>query len=295
MKPARLTVRFRVADPPADLEPAIGVFHRFIQKGQVEGQILDVADYRHVPRGPGVLLIGHDVDYGLNRDTLTLVRKRSGHDPAATQLRDLLRMGLGAMEAIGYDGALDVDFDRSRFTVAAVDRRLGSPDEVEDALRAAIEPAVIELYGPDVAITPVEIDDRRRVPELFVEADADIAATVLEKLGGWKPPGQSPWDITVEDLVALRRNGQDFVLLDVREDHERGIVHLGGEHIPLADLNEQMGELDRTTQTIAYCRAGLRAPKAVEQLRRAGFSDVRHLNGGLMAWIDRIDPTLPRY
>ncbi|MDX1619339.1 MAG: rhodanese-like domain-containing protein [Nitriliruptorales bacterium] len=295
MKPARLTVRFRVADPPADLQPAIGVFHRFIQKGQVEGQILDVADYRHVPRGPGVLLIGHDVDYGLNFDTLTLVRKRSGHYPAATQLRDLLRMGLGAMQAIGYDGALNIDFDRSRFTVAAVDRRLGSTDEVEDALRTAIEPAVTELYGADASISPIEIDDPRRVPELLVEADAEVAATVLEQLGGWQPPGQSPWDITVEDLVALRENGQDFVLLDVREDHERDIVHLGGEHIPLADLDERVDELDHATQTIAYCRAGLRAPKAVEQLRRAGFPDVRHLNGGLMAWIDRIDPSLPRY
>ncbi|MDX1620900.1 MAG: rhodanese-like domain-containing protein [Nitriliruptorales bacterium] len=295
MNPQRLSVRFRVEDAPDNLDPAIGLFHRFIQKGAVEGQILDVADYRHVPDGPGVLLVGHDVDYGINRSAFSVLRKRSAQDPTATQLRDALRMGLGAVEAMSYDGGLRVAVDRSRFTVTAVDRNLGAAPEAEAVFRAQVEPVVSELFGPDATVTATEVDDPRRPPELVVEANPGAAGEVLEKLGGSQAPGQSPWDLTVEELARLRDSEAPIVLLDVREDTERNIVHIGGEHIPLADLDDHLDGLDRGAQIVTYCRAGLRAPKAVDRLRDAGFEDVWNVNGGLMAWIDRIDPSLPRY
>lgn len=295
MNPQRLSVRFRVGKAPDDLEPAIGTFHRFIQRGRVEGLSLDVADYRHVPKGPGVLLVGHDIDYGVNEHAFTVVRKRSAADDAATQLRDALRMGLGALDAIEDDGALALSVDRSRFTVSAVDRRLGSPADVERALHAEVEPVVADLYGDGAIVTTVEIDDPRRAPELFVEVDPAVADQALEKLGGAQAPGQSPWDISVEELARLRESEAEFLLLDVREESELDTVTLGGKHLPLASISERLDELERDAHIIVHCRAGTRGAKAVTQLREAGFDNAWNVNGGLMAWADRIDPSLPRY
>lgn len=295
MNPARVSVRFPTSNPPGDLEPAIAVFHRFIQRGLVEGLILDVADYRHVPQGPGVMLIGHDVDYGINPDEFTVIRKRSGDDPAATQLRDALRMALGAMDAVEDDGELDVTFDRSRFTIAAIDRRLGTPDEVQAALRVEIEPLITELYGPDAKVSVTDTDGAHRTPTLQVEADPAAAAEVLDRLGGAAAPGQSPWDLRPEELARLRDGDDEFVLVDVREETEYETVNLGGRLIPLATLGDRLDELDRDSHIVVHCRAGGRGAKAVGLLRDAGFDNAWNLNGGLMAWIDRVDPTLPRY
>lgn len=294
MNPQRLTVRFPVDDVPDDLEPALGVFHRFIQRGLVEGLILDVADYRHVPNGPGVMLIGHDVDYGISHEGFTVVRKRSAHDPATEQLRDVLRMGLGALDAIAADGQLDVSVDRSSFTVTAPDRLLGPPDEVAAALGTEIEPTVTELFGGGATVTTVDHNDPRLAPEVLVESDEN-AIRVLEALGGSQAPGQSPWDISVDELFRLRNSDAEFTLLDVREENEYETVNLGGRLAPLASLGEHVVDLDRGTKIVAHCRAGTRGAKAVAQLRDAGFDDVWNVNGGLIAWIDRIDPSLPKY
>lgn len=294
MNPQRLAVRFPVDDSPDDLEPALGVFHRFLQRGLVEGLILDVADYRHVPDGPGVVLIGHDIDYGISHQAFTVVRKRSAHDPAADQLRDALRMGLGALDAIADDGGLGVTVDRSRFTVTAPDRRLGPSDDVAEALRAELEPVLTELLGTGVELATVE-DDPRSAAAVAVRVDAPAADELLAVLGGSQAPGQSPWDISVEELARMRDGDADFVLLDVREPHEYDIVNLGGALAPLASLGEAIADLDHGTRIVAHCRAGTRGAKAVAQLRDAGFDDVWNVNGGLMAWIDRIDPSLPRY
>jgi adenylyltransferase/sulfurtransferase len=130
---------------------------------------------------------------------------------------------------------------------------------------------------------------------VHIESDAEAAAQLLDKLGGSQAPGQSPWDISVEELARLRASDADFVLLDVREHNEYDIVNLGGRHAPLATLGEAVNDLDRGTRIVAHCRAGTRGAKAVAQLRDAGFDDVWNVNGGLIAWIDRIDPSLPRY
>jgi rhodanese-related sulfurtransferase len=294
MNPARLSVTFPAVKPPSDLEPAIEVFHRCIQRGLVGGLILDVADYRHVPNGPGVLLVGHDVDYGIDRDAFSVVRKRRGDDTAAAQLQDALRLGLGAIEAVEHDGQLDVEVDRARFTVTVPDRRLGPPDEVAAELHAEIAPLVAELYGEAATVTPVAADDPRQPATVAVEGDPSVAAGVLDALGGSLAPGQSPWDISVEELARLRADdGEDFVLLDVREESEYETVNLGGTLIPLATLADRLDELDRGDKIVVHCRAGRRGATAVGQLREAGFDDAWNVNGALAAWRERIDPQLP--
>ena len=291
MKPLRLTLAIK-ASPAADLEPAIGLFHRFIQRSLVEGHLLDVADYRHVPNGPGVLLVGQDVDYGINAHAFTVTMKRRGDD-AAIQFRDAVRMALGTIDAIDADGALPCQFDPTQMSVSVADRKLGTNAQVQSDLLAEIAPAVEMLFGPDAAVDPAAVADPRQAPEISVRAVS--ANGVLAKLGGSQAPLQSPWDISVRELQQLRESGAELTLLDVREEHEYATVNIGGKLIPLGQLDDRLGELDPSSHVIAHCRAGFRGAQAVAKLRAAGFENAWNVNGGLMAWIDHVDPTLPRY
>ena len=106
---------------------------------------------------------------------------------------------------------------------------------------------------------------------------------------------QSPWDISVEDLKKLRDERADFTLLDVREPREVEICHLDGKLIPLGQLPTRLDELDRNAHIVVHCRSGGRSANAVKVLRGAGFTNAWNLNGGILAWIDRIDPSLTRY
>ena len=106
---------------------------------------------------------------------------------------------------------------------------------------------------------------------------------------------QSPWDISVEDLKRLRDEKADFVLLDVREPREYEICDLGGQLIPLGTLANRIGELDQSAHIVVHCRSGGRSANAVKALRGAGFENVWNLNGGILAWIERIDPSLTTY
>jgi adenylyltransferase/sulfurtransferase len=106
---------------------------------------------------------------------------------------------------------------------------------------------------------------------------------------------QSPWDITVEDLAKLREGDAEFLLIDVREPHEYEICQLGGDLIPLGSLADRIHELDPQAHVVVHCRSGARSAKAVALLREAGFENAWNVQGGILAWIERIDPSLTRY
>jgi rhodanese-related sulfurtransferase len=106
---------------------------------------------------------------------------------------------------------------------------------------------------------------------------------------------QCAWDISVEDLKALLDQSAEFVLLDVRGEGEYQICNLGGELIPLGELADRIGELDSGAHVVVHCRSGARSAKAVELLRASGFDNAWNVQGGILAWIDRIDSSLTRY
>ncbi len=108
-------------------------------------------------------------------------------------------------------------------------------------------------------------------------------------------PGQSDWDISVDQLKHLRDQGVDHVLLDVREEHEYEICQIGGQLIPLGQLGERMHELDRDAHIVVHCHLGGRSAMAVRALRGAGFANAWNLQGGIRAWIQRIDDSLTDY
>jgi adenylyltransferase/sulfurtransferase len=102
-------------------------------------------------------------------------------------------------------------------------------------------------------------------------------------------------EISPRDLKTRIDAGENIFLLDVREPREYEICHIGGYLIPLAEIPTRVGELNPSRDTVVYCRRGERSAAAVAFLKRAGFSRVRNLRGGLLAWAEDVDPTLPRY
>jgi adenylyltransferase/sulfurtransferase len=102
-------------------------------------------------------------------------------------------------------------------------------------------------------------------------------------------------EMQVEELKQRLDRGDDLYILDVREPHEYQICNLGGHLIPLGDLPSRVNELDTSKEIVAHCRSGVRSAKAANFLRQAGFKKVHNLAGGVLAWADRIDPSMPKY
>ena len=88
----------------------------------------------------------------------------------------------------------------------------------------------------------------------------------------------------------------EVILLDVRDDWEWERAHLEGAiHIPLEQLAPRLGELDPAKEIVAYCHVGERSIDACLVLWDAGFRKVRSMIGGIEAWSELVDPTVPRY
>lgn len=103
-------------------------------------------------------------------------------------------------------------------------------------------------------------------------------------------------EATVEELKTRLDRHESFLLLDVREPQEFEICRIPGSVlIPLGDLPSRLFELEGRDDMIVHCKSGVRSGKAVKLLREAGYSKARNLKGGILAWINRIDPTLPKY
>jgi sulfur-carrier protein adenylyltransferase/sulfurtransferase len=103
-------------------------------------------------------------------------------------------------------------------------------------------------------------------------------------------------EMTVDELKARMDRGDDLVVLDVREPHEVQICRIEGATLmPLGEVPRRFEELSRDRDLVVQCRSGVRSAKAVTFLRRQGFDRAVNLKGGILEWIDRIDPSQPKY
>lgn len=102
-------------------------------------------------------------------------------------------------------------------------------------------------------------------------------------------------EIEPEELKRRLDAGEDLFVLDVREPHEYKICNIGGHLIPLGELPKRVSELDSSREIVAHCKLGGRSAQAVEFLQKAGFKKIRNLKGGIIAWADRVDRTMPKY
>ena len=104
--------------------------------------------------------------------------------------------------------------------------------------------------------------------------------------------------ISVRDLKAMMDAGKDFYLVDVREPNEFEIVSIPGATLIPKDriLNgEVLAELPQDKPVVLYCKTGQRSAEALAVLKGAGFSDAVHTGGGVVAWANQIDTSLPTY
>jgi adenylyltransferase/sulfurtransferase len=109
-------------------------------------------------------------------------------------------------------------------------------------------------------------------------------------------PTATEGDITVEELNRLIAAGQAPLVLDVRNPEEFQICRIPGTRLlPLPELPQRFGELDKGREMIVHCKSGVRSARAIAFLRQQGFTKLRNLKGGILAWADRIDPTMPKY
>jgi sulfur-carrier protein adenylyltransferase/sulfurtransferase len=106
----------------------------------------------------------------------------------------------------------------------------------------------------------------------------------------------SEGEIDVLELKQKIDRGDRFTLIDVREPHEYKICSIPGARlIPLGEFPQHTSEFSPEEDIVIHCRSGMRSAKACEVLRRAGFPHVRNVVGGILAWSDKVDPSVPKY
>jgi sulfur-carrier protein adenylyltransferase/sulfurtransferase len=103
-------------------------------------------------------------------------------------------------------------------------------------------------------------------------------------------------EITVEELKQRLDRGDKVFILDVRNPEEFQICRIAGSTLlPLPELAQRVGELSKTQEMVVHCKSGMRSAKAIAFLRQQGFQKLANLKGGILAWADKIDPTMPKY
>ena len=102
-------------------------------------------------------------------------------------------------------------------------------------------------------------------------------------------------EISVQELKDLREKKADIFILDVRNPDEFALCNLNGHLLPMGELPERFNELNPDQQIIIHCHAGGRSRRATEFLMKQGFKRVFNLRGGITAWANEIDPSMPKY
>jgi adenylyltransferase/sulfurtransferase len=152
---------------------------------------------------------------------------------------------------------------------------------------------------------------RMRFRELKLRKDPDCPVcgthpTVTELIDyeqfcGVKPAAEAAVNAITDDMQPRELKerldrGEPIVIVDVREPQEYQINRIPGSRlIPLGELPQRYEELDPNAAIVCQCKSGMRSAKATGFLRSIGFKNVRNLAGGIIGWIDQVDPTQPKY
>lgn len=96
-------------------------------------------------------------------------------------------------------------------------------------------------------------------------------------------------EITVQELKKLKDTNANFQLIDVREEHEFDEANLGGHLIPLGEILDRAGEVNKDKQVVVHCRSGKRSATAIQALEsNLGYTNLYNLKGGILAYIEEI-------
>jgi adenylyltransferase/sulfurtransferase len=141
----------------------------------------------------------------------------------------------------------------------------------------------------------------RRDPDCPVCGDHPTITSLIDyqEFCGIRPMNTPTANTGVIDPVEVKAKldrGDRFELIDVREPHEYQIARIpGAKLIPLGDLPKRLSELDKNAEIVAHCKMGGRSQQAVDLMKQNGFTNVRNMTGGITAWSDKVDPSVPKY
>lgn len=183
----QLSVKIFARTGDFDQDALIPIFHRWIRERRLGDDLLliDVADYRHVVDGPGVMLIGHQAHIGLDwigrRPGLRVSRKRDPIGEPRERLREGFRWALAACHALAREPALGgkLDFDAGELEVRVMSR-LAAPQSADTyaAFVPVLRPFLAELYGTE-EIELEHLSDPRQTFGVHVRVAGDHDAGVL--------------------------------------------------------------------------------------------------------------------
>ena len=162
----------------------IPVFHGWIRDKVVEDELLiDVADYAHVPHGPGIAVIGHQADYYVDEDAgrqgLTYARKRLGEGDFEARVETAFRRALEACARLESDDALDAAFGTDEFLFRIADRLLAPND---DATFESVKPVLAKTLAklvPDAEATIESVGEPREPLTIRVKVSSDEGVSAL--------------------------------------------------------------------------------------------------------------------
>ncbi len=140
-------------------------------------------------------------------------------------------------------------------------------------------------------------------PTIRALADYEAVCGAIPRRGraggdalGRPQEARRPDELDPRELARKLRRGEPVFVLDVREPPEREICRIPGSVlVPLGELPRRLGELPLDRDIVVLCRTGARSARAVAWLRERGFERVWNLRGGILAWIDAVDPGQPKY
>jgi sulfur-carrier protein adenylyltransferase/sulfurtransferase len=104
-------------------------------------------------------------------------------------------------------------------------------------------------------------------------------------------------EISATELKRRLDNGEDIQIIDVREAHEVAIGTIPNSiHIPLGQILNRASEIDPNRETVVHCKMGGRSARAIQALKQSGFTgNLTNLRGGITAWSNEVDPSVPKY
>ena len=103
-------------------------------------------------------------------------------------------------------------------------------------------------------------------------------------------------EISALELKARRDRGEQPLVIDVREDWELQLARIPDVvHVPMSQIPARLSELSRDQETIVMCHAGGRSLRVAHFLANQGFTNVANLSGGITAWSEQVDATVPQY
>src|SRR4030088_2295169 len=130
----------------------------------------------------------------------------------------------------------------------------------------------------------------------IVPAAPEPAVANMTNVTNGASAANTPGEITAVELKQRLDRGDDLKIVDVREPNEYQINRIPGSVlIPLGDVPKRYSELDPDDLIVVHCKMGSRSAKAADFLRSVGFKNVLNLKGGVLDWVDKVDPTQPKY